>query len=294
MSEVQVNSRSSGAAARVAAVANRSIVGPVGAPGPLAVTTVRSGMDRGQAPRPATAEIALLKEQLEEYKQVAVDARATVAEFETRIASAQPQIESLRSQWKNTQQELEVQKQARMGETARLSERLTSLERELIGVSSEAVALRGTLAKERSAWQAVAVVTGLIAMGILCVVAWWVIRPAPVTDASIHPAVAVLRPPAEVRQSNNAPPPDTHSSLTAALDHLNTALANAPQSKPMENNPPENNQMVTLRKVSMMGQGCTLLWTNNLPSILYGGTSGDGTSLASILNNCAEAVTRLH
>jgi len=292
MSEVQVNSEGSRAGARPPAGANRSIVGPVGSLDPLAVSTVRSGMEhRVQAPRPAVEEIALLKEQLEEYKQVAVDARATVTEFETRIASAQPQIESLRSQCKNTQQELEVQKQARTGDSARLSARLTSLEGELIAVSSEADAVRGTLARERSVWRAVAVTMALIAMSILCVVAWRVISITPQADAAAPRPATVAAPPEPVKQNESIPSRGSHSSLTAALDHLDTALATASQNKPAENSP--NNPMATLRKVSSMGQGCTLLWTNNLPSILYGGTSGDGASLASILNNCADAVSRL-
>lgn len=79
-------------------------------------------------------------------------------------------------------------------------------------------------------------------------------------------------------------PNDPNAALTTALNDLNTALEGFPRGSPEQ----------ILRKVSKRRQDCLLVWTNNLPSLVFGTEPLGPNSLAYTLEDCAEAVSRMH
>jgi len=151
-------------------------------------------------------------------------------------------------------------------------------------------------------WPAVARVAGMIALTLLCVM----IRPA-ARDAKGHAtpgSVAASKSPASpeagplagpLAGKESAPhlvpagasavlPAEPSAALTAALDHLSTAIDGAAEGSPEE----------ILRKVSKPGQDCTMVWVDNSPSLVFGRFPIRENSLAQTLEACAQAVARLH
>ena len=83
----------------------------------------------------------------------------------------------------------------------------------------------------------------------------------------------------------------SHGFSPTAWDRLNAALASVPGSSPEE----------ALRKASANSQDCAMVWTNNLPSLLFPGSRPAGAResvhlnvLANTLADCADAITRLN
>lgn len=197
------------------------------------------------------------------------------------------QIETLQSKWKSAQQELEEQKRYRAAETARMAERLSSLEEELEAAAERTVAIRGILSKERNRWRSLAVAAGAAALIFLCASLFFLSDSSatPQTTETARVPLATQTAsgsaPEPALKRSNALPRDPHAALTAAMDRLDAALSGVP-----------GNPVETLWKVSHAGKGCMLLWSNNAPSVLFGREPLRPNSLAYTLSDCAEAVSR--
>ena len=223
-----------------------------------------------------------LTEQLQ-MKAAAREAALAAAALQTTVVAAQAQL-------KSAQQELETQRDVGIQDAARMAVRVSLLEEELAVVAMHAITDRGELSKARNQWRGAA--SAVTVLSILCLVWWWITpRPAP------NVAQVVARDPAAVNQpafrsepsKDNHLPADPHAALTMGLDRLNAALADVPGTSPEE----------VLRKVSASGQDCAMVWTNDLPSLLFPGKRqagvpepGQTNALANTLADCAEAVSR--
>jgi hypothetical protein len=198
------------------------------------------------------------------------------------------ELELLRSQWKITQKEQDLQKRARTGEAEQMAARVATLEEELADVATNAGAVRGTLSKQRNVWRAVAAATGVIALAFLCLVSWQLAH-WPAESATQNPARPEPRTAATIVGQKKPPPGselprDPHAALSTAIDRLNDALATVPGRSAEE----------ALRQVSGAGQGCMVVWNSDLPSVLYGRDTQRQNALANTLADCASAVSRLH
>jgi hypothetical protein len=233
------------------------------------------------------------------------DRRSEIASIE--IASLKAQLhdhDTLQSQWKIAQEELAAQKHARVSESTRMADRVSSLECELDAASTNAASAIATLSNQRNRWRAVAAGAGVLALGFLFLVFWpmlWFIAghaPSKMEAAS-RPSTAAIGAKAPGRGENavalNAVPrnggsprielpSDPPAALTTALDRLNGALETVPGHSPED----------VLRKISRKGQGCLMIWTSNVPSLVFGHEPRRSNSLAWALEDCAEAVSRLH
>ena len=106
------------------------------------------------------------------------------------------------------------------------------------------------------------------------------------TPDSLAPIQTVTRPavpPTPVPRRIELPA-DPEAALTTALDHLNAEL----EALPAGLSPGQ-----ILRQVSADVHGCMLTWTNDIPSVVYGREPLGPNSLAYILEDCAEAVSRM-
>lgn len=217
---------------------------------------------------------------------------AEIAALKTKLH----QQEALQSQWKITQEELASQKLARSSDAARMAEQFASLESQMEIVSANAARAVAVVLKERNVWRAVAGVAGTAALIFLCVVLWpsgrsvaGTSEPASATLPSA--AISGTRIPLPSANARNALkvlfrdplPTDPHAALTTALDRLNRALETVPGRAPEQ----------VLRTLAANGESCALVWTNDLPSVLFGKKPLPPNSLATTLEECAEAVAGL-
>ena len=254
--------------------------------------------DRKQEPGEAPVRTPTLTEQLRTQKAAVREAARTAAALQTQISSAQTQL-------KSAQEELEIQKHAGINDAARMAVRVSLLEEELAVVAMHARTDRGTLSRERNQWRGTAAAVTLLS--ILCLI-WWRMTPPTApnmaeTSASVSQFAAnqgaggrsasqkdsaALR--TELRKDNELPA-DPRAALTVGLDRLNDALSAVPATRQYE----------VLRKISANGQDCALVWTDNLPSLLFPGNGQTGSldpthpnKLANTLADCAAAVSRLY
>jgi hypothetical protein len=142
-----------------------------------------------------------------------------------------------------------------------------------------------TVRKKRSPWLVAVGVAGMLGVAVFCVFFRPVAREAMGKAAAVSAAAsdppAVLQPDARaVREL----PADPSSALTMALAHFSTALEVAGGENPEE----------VLRKVSKPGQTCAMVWTNDSLSLVFGGGPTRPNALAHQLEDCAEAVSRVH
>jgi len=259
---------------------------------------VRRRKDRQQEQGETPVRTPSLTEQLRTQKAAVREAARTAAALQTQISSTQIQL-------KNAHEELEIQKHAGINDAARMAVRVSLLEEELAVVAMHAITDHGTLSRERNQWRGTAAAVTLL--GILCILWWRMTLPAapnvaeasaPVSGSAVNQAAsgppalqkdsAAL--PAQLRKDNELPA-DPHAALTVGLDRLNDALSAVPETRQYE----------VLRKISANGQDCGLVWTDNLPSLLFPGNSQTGSlnpthsnELANTLSDCAAAVSRLY
>jgi hypothetical protein len=183
--------------------------------------------------------------------------------------------------------------------------RVSLLEEELAVVAMHAITDRGTLSKERNQWRGAAF--GVTALSILCLVWWRTTLPAApnIADAGglvsqsasesraggrsgFQKDFAALR---SAWRKNNPLPAEPHAALATGLNRLNDALAVVPGPRQYE----------ALRKVSANGQDCAMVWTDNLPSLVFQGNGPTGVQaqaqqneLANTLADCAAALSLLY
>jgi len=251
--------------------------------------------DRRQVKGENIARAVSINQQLQRQKAAVLEAAQTAAVLETKVLSAETQL-------KTTQQALEVQKEAGVRDAARTAVRLSLLEEELAVVAMRAIEDRGTLSKERNVWRGTAAGAVVIALTLLCLVWWRMTLPvadvkqadakqsatqvvAPNSTAVNQPVVRIPTP------KDYGLPADPHAALTMGIDRLNAALSTAPGRTPEQ----------ALRRVSANGQDCAMVWTNDLPSVLFPGSRQSRAqdpvrlnALANTLAECAEAVSRLN
>jgi hypothetical protein len=139
--------------------------------------------------------------------------------------------------------------------------------------------------RRRNPWRIVAGVIGMIAVSLLCVLLWPIIRKATENSTrdspAYNPSTVVVASPSRRRGEL---PVDPDAALTTALDRLSTALEGVPGRSSEE----------ILRQLSTHRQGCRMVWTGDVPSLVFGGEPLRPNSLAYTLEDCAEAVSRLH
>jgi hypothetical protein len=231
-------------------------------------------------------------------QKVAREAALKASILQTQVLSTQVQL-------KNAQKALDAQKAAGIQDAARMAVRVSLLEEELAVVAMHAITDRGILSKERNQWRGAAY--GVTALSILCLV-WWrvTLPPAPnIADAGglvsqsasesqagsrsgFQKDLAALR---SAWRKNNPLPAEPHAALATGLNRLNDALAVVPGPRQYE----------ALRKVSANGQACAMVWTDNLPSLLFGGNGQTGvraavqqSELANTLADCAAALSLMY
>jgi hypothetical protein len=217
---------------------------------------------------------------------------AEIAALKTKLK----QQEALQSQWKITQEELASQKLARTSDAARMAEQVASLESQIEIVSANAAQAVAIVLKERNVWRAVASIAGTAALIFLCVALWPSGRSVNAGSAQTSamvpgaqlPETKIPLPAPRARNALKALfrdplPKDPHAALTTALDRLNRALETVPGRSPEQ----------VLRKLAADGEGCSLVWTNDLPSIVFGMKPAPPNSLAMTLEECAESVAGL-
>jgi hypothetical protein len=199
--------------------------------------------------------------------------------------------DTLQSQWKIAQEELSVQKQARAGDAARMAEQLALLETVMDTASSEAVHAFKAVSRQRSLWRVIAALAGTAALIFLCLVAWpsrlfhaGLTDPSTSENAPVQTTNGQRQAPAPQPGLFQALPKDPQAALATALDRLNGALETVPGVSPEE----------ALRKVSARGSNCGIVWSNNLPAVVFGLDPSRPNSLAATLEDCAEAVARFH
>jgi hypothetical protein len=156
--------------------------------------------------------------------------------------------------------------------------RLETFERQLADATRKHQATSQTLGRTRDIWRGIAVlaIIGALALAILVF-----IKPPQLQPVVVHSVVAAPRPSATKPVDL---PSDPYSALSEALDRLNAAVAAVP-SQTMEQ---------ILRKASAAGNGCLLVWNGSVPSIVFGMKPIRPNSLAHVLSDCADAVSRLH
>jgi hypothetical protein len=157
--------------------------------------------------------------------------------------------------------------------------------------------------RPRNPWLIAASVIGMIAVSLLCVLLWPLVRKAAEnaprdSPAASNPSSAIeseTRAGTEPRRQSviavvGSPsrlhielPVDPAAALTMAIDHLSTALEGVPGRSSDE----------ILRQLSKTRPGCRMVWTDDVPSLVFGGDPRPN-SLAYTLEDCAEAVSRLH
>ncbi|HWF06902.1 MAG TPA: hypothetical protein VG297_00485 [Bryobacteraceae bacterium] len=221
--------------------------------------------------------------------------RKEAAEIATLKTKLQQQ-EALQSQWKITQEELASQKLARTSDAARMAEQVASLESQIEIVSANAARAVAIVLKERNVWRAVAAMAGAAALIFLCVVLWpsghsvnsgSVQTSARLPEVQI-PETGIPLPAPGARYAlrtlfRDPLPKDPHAALTTAFDRLNRALETIPGRSPEQ----------VLKSLAADGDGCSFVWTNDLPSIVFGMKPAPSNSLAMTLEKCAETVAGL-
>jgi hypothetical protein len=232
-----------------------------------------------------------------------------VREANEAAASLRTQVSAVQIQLKTSQEALEHQKDTGMQEAARMAVRVSLLEEELAVVSMLAVRDRGRLSRERNQWRAAASVA--MTLGVLGMVGWWLMPAAPAANL----AAAQGRAAAGERDSSqfdpneptllganqkakqqpgrkdNQLPDDPPAALNMGLDRLNAAVADLPG----------QNFDEALRRISVNGDDCAMVWSNNKPSVLFPGNRVAElkepvrrNALANTLADCADAVSRLY
>jgi hypothetical protein len=205
-----------------------------------------------------------------------------------RLKKARPQVEALREEQRRAEAEAEA---------AAESDPVVEIPEDV------------PVPKKRNPWAVVAIVAGVVGMIGGCVLFWPRARAA--TGNGTPVSAAVLNPPASPgpersgmeRSGMEKPdaragkelgvrsvfpgrlelPADPSAALTTALAHLSTALDGA-----------GGNPEAVLRKVSKPGQKCMMVWANDSVSLVFGGNPIPQNSLAHGLEDCAEAVSRVH
>jgi hypothetical protein len=237
--------------------------------------------DRRQVKGETAVKALSLNQQLQRQKAAALEAASAAAALETKVLTAETEL-------KSTRQALEVEKEAGMRDAARTAVRLSLLEEELAVVAMRAMADRGELSKERNLWRGAATITGLIAVIFLCVAGWQMTLPGVVKKAPVAtggPAVPM------VTGNRRVLPADPDAALTMGIDLLNAALAGVPGKSAEQ----------ALRIVSKKGEDCAMVWTDDVPSLLFAGKMQNRAQdprrmneLANTLADCAEAVSKLY
>jgi hypothetical protein len=201
---------------------------------------------------------------------------AEIAALKAKIG----QQHAIEARWKNADEELAAQKQARATDALRVAEQIAMLESRMQVATSDAARAFETVSKQRNVWRRVAVLAAIAAVGFLGAglrYPRYVPRPVPVGYRMPQAQASV-----NVTRVRHPLPRDPEAALGTALARLNGALETVPQRTPEE----------TLKKVTAEGNGCTLVWTNDLPSIIFGTRPGPN-SIAMTLEECAEAVEDL-
>jgi hypothetical protein len=104
--------------------------------------------------------------------------------------------------------------------------------------------------------------------------------PSPLAEHEIPPRIQA----AQLTTPYTELPADPHAALTTGMDRLNAAVA-ARHAHSQE-------EMLTM--ASRSGPGCTLVFTNHLPSVVFGMGPVRQNSLARTLSDCADAVSKAH
>jgi hypothetical protein len=131
--------------------------------------------------------------------------------------------------------------------------------------------------KQRNRWRSAAIAGIALALTLVLSLPGLRIKPETTTWRPRPPPAPVVSRQIEL-------PVDPDAALITALDHLNAALEGFPARSPEQ----------ILRQVSGNGQNCMLVWTNDVPSLVYGREPLGPNSLAYTLEDCAEAVSRMH
>ncbi|HEY3823868.1 MAG TPA: hypothetical protein VGL82_04885 [Bryobacteraceae bacterium] len=224
-------------------------------------------------------------------------------------ASLRTQVSAVKVQLKTAQEALEHQKDTGMQEAARMAVRVSLLEEELAVVSMQAVRDRGQLSRERNQWRAWASLAMTVC--VLGMVGWWMMPTAPAANllAAQGRSAAAQRDSSQVdpndptllgadqnakQQSgrkDNQLPDDPPAALNMGLDRLNSAVADLPG----------QNFDEALRRISVNGDDCAMVWSNDKPSVLFPGNRAAElkepvrrNALANTLADCADAVSRLY
>jgi hypothetical protein len=166
-------------------------------------------------------------------------------------------------------------------EEARVFARLEAFERQLADATRKHQATSQTLGRTRDIWRGIALLAIIGALALAILVFIKPPQPQPlVRYASVapHTVVTALGPqPVDL-------PADPPAALSEALDRLNAAVASAPA---------QTTEQI-LRRASASGNGCLLIWNGNVPSLVFGMKPIRPNSLAHVLSDCADAVSRLH
>ena len=189
--------------------------------------------------------------------------------------TTQPEIETIRSQWKTSLQELENEKQARAADAARLAARVEALEWQLSVVAKQAGVAGAGASKKRTLWPlwvaftaASCIVIGLMVVGNLPVPQRITVEPVPAARKALKFGEL---------------PDDPYAALNTGIDQLNTAVASVGDRSPEE----------SLRLASRPGHSCRLVWTDRLPSVVFGMEPIRQNSLAHTLADCAREVSKV-
>ncbi len=156
--------------------------------------------------------------------------------------------------------------------------RLETFERQLADARRKHQATSQTLGRTRDIWRGIAVlaIIGTLALGILVFIKPPQLQPI-VLDSVVGTTGSAPSKPVDL-------PSDPYAALSEALDRLNAAVASVPAQTTEQ----------LLREASAAGNGCLLIWHGNVPSIVFGMKPIRPNSLAHVLSDCADAVSRLH
>ena len=287
-------------------------------PAPLATPIYRS-----EAPDPVElvdrVEIEHLREMLREQQKATLRAVHTAADLQTKLTTAQTEvakagntyygfskqarsaiaektaeieIEKLNSQWQRTARDQDRQK--REQRIAKLAE----AQRELAAASVPESVPRAGSRWVRRAMISVSIAVGIVGLGV-------VLWRAPLghnqsqgqssgearsSDASVEMVQTTTELPSKSPPFSDSAAglpeglsPEPAAALTSAMTQLDTVLSSFPGRAPED----------ILREASKINHSCRMQWNDGHPSLVFGG-GPQLNSLSSTINQCAEAVKKLH
>jgi hypothetical protein len=272
------------------------------------------------APAVDRVEIERLHAMLRQQEQATLQAIETAADLQTKLASAEIEVvkigqqyhgfskqngsnnarkaaefASLQSRWHTAQRELETQRRERRIEAVRTAAKVSTLERELEARFVPAETGLGFDQREKGGKtrRGLFVVAGIAAVAGLSVGAWQmiaaqsrqlVVPPASAAEAIAETGTKLTSQTANVTGVFAGLPADSPAAFSMAVNRLDDALASIPGRTPED----------ILQQASKNQKVCRLQWNAGHPSILFDGEPSHSNSLSATIDQCADAVKRLH